>query len=334
MKFMGFIITFGIFAATFIIMYLCERIYIRLALRHGITNKSATNPIASGGGIIIPLTYMACELYSLLSRGELIYPYFLAGTVIIATVSFIDDVRDLSPMLRLVAHFACAALLMAQIGATTGIRMPAWLTSIAVIATVAATNAFNFIDGIKGITGCYSLAVFVSLLASGCTAINDLVVIAVIAATAVFCTFNLRTPERCYCGDTGAITIGYMASLLVLLCATWQSPNITAPVVDFSAATFIIVYLVEFSLTLLRRIIRREDIFSHHHSHLYQRLALERHIPHIRVALCYALLQAAISAVYIMLPASAHTAYFAIITIVLIALHTIISRSIKSGPDN
>ena len=201
------------FVAWTAILYYCEKLYIAAALRYGITDKSSGGTIASGGGIIFPLAYIASEFFSLLTQGAFQYPLFLIGAVIIASVSFLDDAKPQSPVMRLAVHFACAALLVWQVCYTTGSAIPAWLIALLAIATVAIVNAFNFMDGIKGITGCYALSVILPLMAAGCPEHSELVLLALVPATAVFCTFNFRTPERCYCGDVGAIFLGYAAAL-------------------------------------------------------------------------------------------------------------------------
>ena len=86
---------------------------------------------------------------------------------------------------------------------------------------------------------------------------------------------------------------------------------------------------MDFSLTLLRRIVKRENLFESHHSHLYQRLAYECHIPHMAIAAVYALLQVAISTLYLFMPATMHLPYLGISALTLAILHTIIYRNIE-----
>ena len=317
------------FVAWAAILYYCEKLYIAAALRYGITDKSSGGTIASGGGIIFPLAYIASEFFSLLTQGAFQYPLFLIGAVIIASVSFLDDAKPQSPLMRLAVHFACAALLVWQVCYTTGSAIPAWLIALLAIATVAIVNAFNFMDGIKGITGCYALSVILPLMAAGCHEHSELVLLALVPATAVFCTFNFRTPERCYCGDVGAIFLGYAAALFLCIYSISGTRGEESVSLDASAAIFIIVYLVDFSLTLLRRIVKRENLFESHHSHLYQRLAYECHIPHMAIAAVYALLQVAISTLYLFMPATMHLPYLGISALTLAILHTIIYRNIE-----
>ena len=173
-----------------------------MARRLGITN-GISNKVVTGGGIIIPLAFIAADIYS--AQHFFFYPYFLAGIVIIATISFIDDIHDVSPWLRLGVHFACAVLLLLQMGVEAPwIEMPWWLCAIVVVGIVALVNTFNFIDGIKGITGCYSLAVLLPCYLTFIP-VNEMVFLCITAAIIAFCCFNFSTPERCYCGDTGSI---------------------------------------------------------------------------------------------------------------------------------
>ena len=113
------------FVAWTAILYYCEKLYIAAALRYGITDHSSGGTIASGGGIIFPLAYIASEFFSLLTQGAFQYPLFLIGAVIIASVSFLDDAKPQSPLMRLAVHFACAALLVWQVCYATGSAIPA-----------------------------------------------------------------------------------------------------------------------------------------------------------------------------------------------------------------
>lgn len=315
-------------------LWLCMRAYIALARKRGIVNGSGNNAVVTGGGIVIPIAYAAAEFYHLLSTGSLIYPWFFIGLAVIATVSFVDDIDNLSPMLRLAVHFLCCSLLIFQIiDSVPSFRPSALLIAVLLTCTVAVVNTFNFLDGIKGITGCYALTVLIPPLFFTCHAINDLVIIAMVCAVIVFSAFNFRTPERCYCGDTGSISLGYFIAFYLLLQAVSQhsSPDSATITCDFTVVALAIVYLVDFSLTLLIRSIRRENLLQSHHSHLYQRLAFEGGVSHMRIALGYAATQLAISIVYILVPTNYHLSVLVLSIFALTGAYTFISLRLNAA---
>ena len=293
-----FLIVILILASYIIAPIYIEKIYLRIAQRLNILSSDGKGVI-TGGGIVFPIVYIATEIASLMSKGAFTYPYFLAGITIIATVSFIDDMRNLPPLFRLAVHFMCAWLLIIQAALSS---LPIWENIVFSVICVAIINAFNFLDGIKGITLFYAFVAFLFL-----PGVATLFLLPIIA---VGC-YILRTPERCYLGDVGAITFGYIFSFALIMDQIpygiepdcyWIYAPIPTPAIDFALLTHIAVYLADFGITLLLRIYRRENILQPHRKHLYQLLAYNCHINSMRVAMGYAAVQFVISTVFVMMP--------------------------------
>jgi len=185
-------------------------------------------------------------------------------TTTLAAVSLLDDIYDLSPGWRLLAHLAAAAALAA---ASLG-HYPLWLSLAAAFAIVWMTNLYNFMDGSDGLAG--GMAVF-GFTAYGLAAwwLNDfgfaLAAWSIAAAAAGFLVFNFH-PARIFMGDAGSVPLGFLAAAFGLL--GWQFglwPWWFAPLV-FSP------FVVDASVTLARRLLRREKIWQAHREHYYQRL--------------------------------------------------------------
>ena len=300
-------------------MAFIESLYIRFANKLNIFANDASHTV-TGGGVIFPLAYFIGDL--LFTDDGFIYPYISIGAIIIATVSFIDDVRGLSPILRLIVHFFCAGLMIMQVDSTMSADFPFWLNVIIAVTAVALINAFNFLDGIKGMTACYGLVVLISAYSQ----FSESLLIMLIGAVIAFCFYNIRTPERCFAGDTGSISLGYFTTFALLLGAV--SPSVSSVVPDWSVLIYVSVYLADFSLTLFRRIINRENIFAPHRTHLYQQLVDKCHISHIKVALCYATLQFAISIAYHYTPSQYHSTAFIITVTLLILLYMALRKTV------
>lgn len=71
---------------------------------------------------------------------------------------------------------------------------------------------------------------------------------------------------------------------------------------DFSYLVLFVVYGVDGGLTIINRLVLKENILQAHRKHVYQIMVNELKIPHLRVTLLYMLLQIAISAGYFCMP--------------------------------
>lgn len=302
-------------------MAFIESLYIRLASKLNIFANDASHTV-TGGGIIFPLAYFMGDL--LFADNGFTYPYISIGAIIIATVSFIDDVRGVSPILRLIVHFFCAGLMIMQVDNTMAADFPFWLNVIIAVTAVAIINAFNFLDGIKGMTASYGLVVLLTAYSQ----FSESLLIMLIGAVIAFCFYNIRTPERCFAGDTGSISLGYFTTFALLLDAVSPSSSVFSVIPDWSVLIYVFVYLADFGLTLFRRIINRENIFVSHRTHLYQLLVDKCHISHIKVALCYATLQFAISIAYHFTPSQYHGTALIITVMLLLLLYMALRKAV------
>lgn len=234
-------------------------------------------PTPRTGGIAICLSLFATWLSLALVIQLQFFPLnILVGTVIIAVVAIFDDRHDLSAGLRLLVQF-CAAVVMLYDGfllqgeAVPGIPFTTntiLLTATTVLLTLWLTNLYNFMDGMDGFAGGMAVIGFGALAVLG-GGQGDLLfagsALAVCAATAGFLWFNFP-PARIFMGDSGSTTLGF----LVAAFAIWGSRRGIAPVwltlVVFSP------FVVDATVTLLRRALRGEPVWQAHRSHYYQRL--------------------------------------------------------------
>ena len=314
----------------FIILIVVEYCYILIAKKYKIFaypgGRSAhITPVPTGGGIIFYIAYILfvnVSLYTLtnhLISNDLLsnfYPLALCGISLIPLISFKDDISAQSPLLRVIIHFLGIGIICLQINTLISLEWYYWLTIL--ICGTGFINAYNFMDGIAGITGLYSLVVLTSILY-----INDLnpvinpnLIITIIISAIVFCIYNLRKKELCFAGDTGAMTMG--AIIFFILTVIIQKTK------DPYYLILVAVYGTDTILTIIRRLIRRENIFLPHQRHLYQNLVLYGKLPHLTTASIYAAVQAIISFGFIITPQNLHSLYFifaiAILSIIYVTL--------------
>lgn len=295
----------------FVVLLAAELLYFRIADRFNIIDKpnersSHTRITLRGGGIVFYLGALAFFV-----TNGFAYPWFMLGLTLIAGISFADDVHSVPNRVRLVFHFTAMLLLFYEWGLSGG--FPWWYVLVALVFCTGVINAYNFMDGINGITGGYSLVVLFFLIY-----VNHFVARFVempflyiaFLSVLVFNFFNFRTKAKCFAGDVGAVSMAF-----ILLFALGKLILETG---DWTYLLFLAVYGVDSILTIVHRLLLRENIFKAHRRHAYQVMANELKIPHVVVSSIYALLQAIVASGYFFFPTH-HSLYF-ILTILFLSV--------------
>ena len=282
------------YAAVFMLMLLAELLYFKLAVKYNIIDKphhqsSHTGVAIRGGGIVFFLAFL---LWSVVNG----FPFVggLLGLTVLAIVSFIDDIRSVSPMIRLVCQFIAILLMFYHSGL---IQTPLYAIFILSVACVGMMNICNFMDGINGMTGGYSLVVMLALLYVNVNVFHfteTSFLLYVIMAILVFNIFNFRRHAKCFAGDVGSLSMGFILVYLVLRLALNGH--------SMSWMIFLVVYGVDGGLTILHRILLRENLMKPHKKHAYQIMANELKMPHLQVSLIYMGIQAVCCAWFIAFP--------------------------------
>jgi len=171
-------------------------------------------------------------------------------------LSIFDDRHGLPVILRFGIHILAAASIAFGL-------MGAWLPMLAAIVIIGwMTNLFNFMDGANGLAGGMAAIGFsVCGLALGESALA----FALSGAALGFLLFNFD-PARVFLGDAGSIPLGFLAGGLGLLGVVKGIWPAWFPLLVFSP------FVVDATITLLRRLARRERFWLAHREHYYQRL--------------------------------------------------------------
>ena len=277
---------------TFILLVL-ELLYFRIADKFNIIDKpnhrsSHTQITLRGGGIIFPIAFVLYFVLSAVYRKDYFLPEdywsFGLGLLALSTISFLDDILDLSSKLRLLFHFVAVTLLIYFLGLFTS--APIWFIPLVYIFVIGVLNAYNFMDGINGITGVYSLVMLITFYyinQYGVAFTDAHFIIYPILASLVFLFFNFRKRAKCFAGDVGSMSIAFwVLALLGLLMVKTE---------DFTYLLFIAVYGIEVISTILQRIKLKENIFEAHRHHLYQLLVNQMKWSHLLVSTMYGVIQ-------------------------------------------
>ena len=250
--------------AAFVIALLCVKALIsetgqRLVLDHPNERSLHQRPIPRTGGLAIMVGVGVGWLVG--APGFALVLSLAAG---LAALSFLDDLFDLPAAVRLLGHLgAAAAVLWLELRTHS---LPVYL--LLALALAWSANLYNFMDGADGLAG--GMAVFgfgayaIAAWLSGVHPLAELCVV-LAAASAGFLVRNFP-PARIFMGDVGSVPIGFLAGALGLI--GWNDGvwPLWFPVVVFAP------FECDATLTLVKRVLRREKVWEAHREHYFQRL--------------------------------------------------------------
>lgn len=246
----------------FAVMCLLERHRRALPLDAPNARSLHVQPVPRVGGVAILAGWIAAALLAgdALPGGLPVW-LALAG---IAAVSLADDRFGVHPAVRLPAHLAAGIVAVTAVLAPQA-SAPGWILAGGLVLALAwSANAFNFMDGSDGLAaamGCIGLAAY----AIGTPAPARAVLYAALAAAIVpFARANLP-PARVFMGDGGAVPLGFLAAACGVgewLAGGWPG--------WFGVLVFL-PFLADATVTLVRRLARRERVWEAHRDHFYQR---------------------------------------------------------------
>jgi UDP-N-acetylmuramyl pentapeptide phosphotransferase/UDP-N-acetylglucosamine-1-phosphate transferase len=284
---------------------LIELFYFKIADRFNIIDKpnnrsSHTRITLRGGGIIFPIALIIAFFLGYVS------PWVTIAVVVVAIVSFIDDVYPLPTLPRFLSHCIACSLLCFELHLFS---QPLWLLPILFVLLIGWINAFNFMDGINGITVLYALVSIATFayVHQGDEYFQVLVLLGL--ACVVFGFFNVRKRAKTFAGDVGSISMAVFLAYFMLQ-LIFENGQI-------GYLLFFSVYGIDAIVTILYRIKSKENIFQAHRSHLYQYLANELGWSQITVSVLYALFQLVINSIVLALVAAGELSVFVFLLICL-----------------
>jgi UDP-N-acetylmuramyl pentapeptide phosphotransferase/UDP-N-acetylglucosamine-1-phosphate transferase len=256
---------------------------LRLALAKPNARSSHRVPTPQGAGIAVVAATLAAAAAAIAFAAvpDIKIPVAVFGaTLFIAAVGFADDVHSIPVLPRLVLQgLAVAAVVFA---APDDLRIvsacPLWIErALTLVAGLWFVNLVNFMDGLDLMTVAEAVPVTAAVALLGW--LGDAPASAMIVAAALcgalfgFAPFN-RPVARIFLGDVGSLPIGLLLGWCLLQLAWHQ---------QFVAALLLpLYYLADATVTLLRRMARREPFWAAHRSHFYQR-ATDNNFTVIRV---------------------------------------------------
>jgi Fuc2NAc and GlcNAc transferase len=280
-----------LFAAVFLLAFAGVAAFRKWSLKKGLLDSpnersSHSIPTPRGGGVIVVV--LCLIFYSVISY---FYPDtfswgYLLGAVIVAVVSWVDDLYSLWFLWRLAAHSAAATVLIISSDIET---LGFFCSIISFFWIVWLINAYNFMDGIDGIAGLQAVIAATSWLALGY--IFDMPAIyyfsGVIAASSLGFLIHNWQPAKIFMGDVGSAFLGFTFAALPLL-ATKQTTKQTY-LLALAAVIFLWFFLFDSIVTFIHRLFKGKNVFSAHREHIYQRL-VQSGMSHGKVTTIYGIL--------------------------------------------
>ncbi|WP_245602153.1 glycosyltransferase family 4 protein [Peribacillus kribbensis] len=270
-----------VFSAALIISLIVTPFVIRFAHKVGATDKPNSRKVhiaamPSAGGLAIFISFIAVLFFV---HPDAPYEYnkiaIMAGAFVIVLVGLLDDIYEIKARTKLAGQIVAALIVVYWGGIQVEyINLPfdgqldfgIMSIPITIFWIVGITNTINLIDGLDGLAA--GVSSFALLTISGMALIKGDMFVAVTAlivtgSTLGFLKFNFF-PAKVFMGDTGALFLGYIISVLSLL----GFKNVTF----ISLVVPIIILGVPISDTffaIIRRIVNKQPIAAPDKSHLH-----------------------------------------------------------------
>ena len=240
----------------------------RLPQDHPTDRSLHDRPVSRVGGLAIWAGFLPVVVLGATPMAGA--PILLAAWIAVTAVSFADDWRGVRPMVRLGVHMLAALAVAAMIvrpdpgeGTTPALMLA---MAGAAIIVVWSANLFNFMDGNDGLAGLMAVCGFGAYAAAAVIAGAPAeAYFALVGATFPFLAVNLP-PARTFMGDGGSIPLGFLAAVFGLSgvrAGTWP---------EWFPLLVFLPFVMDTTVTMIRRIARGEHLFEPHKTHYYQRL--------------------------------------------------------------
>ncbi|MBN07701.1 MAG: UDP-N-acetylmuramyl pentapeptide phosphotransferase [Rhodospirillaceae bacterium] len=288
---MGFLVLTAVFLGVALVTVLVTWGIIGLLRRWRILdlpNKRSSHdiPTPRGGGLaVIPVVlvcWVALSLLPITESDNILTLSVAGGALVLAFVSWIDDLKGVSSVIRLIIQYLVVIVILAlpsNSQLTFQGLAPFWLDKIlTAVIWVWFINLFNFMDGIDGIASVetLSIGIGITLLAETVEwhSLGQYQALVLAGAAVGFLWWNW-SPAKVFFGDVGSVPLGFLLGWLLLNLAGhgFWVPAIILP----------LYYLVDASLTLFERLARGEKIWEAHRSHYYQQ-AVQKGLSHAHVS--------------------------------------------------
>ena len=257
--------------------------------------SSHTVPTPRGGGISIVITFLFALLFFgffNLFSADLVWALVGAG-VGVALIGFIDDHDHISARWRLLVHFSCAGWALAWLGGLPPLPVFGLMVDtgwfgylLAAFFLVWLLNLYNFMDGIDGLAGIEAVTVCLSgivlyMLVSMDSG-EEIPLLLLTTTVAGFLLWNFPK-AKIFMGDAGSGFIGIVLGIFTIQ-AAWVMPELF-----WGWVILLGTFVVDATVTLVRRVWRGKKFYEAHRSHAFQ-YASRQYKGHIPVSIAFGII--------------------------------------------
>jgi UDP-GlcNAc:undecaprenyl-phosphate/decaprenyl-phosphate GlcNAc-1-phosphate transferase len=235
-----------------------------------------TRPVPRIGGVAIVAGILIPAFLLIQPNGP--YAGILLGTLCVACLGLLDDIRSIGPMAKIVGVAAIALIPVVGYDVTIDrITLPLIgdhdlgfvAYPLTVLWIVALANLINLIDGMDalaaGLVG-IAAASFAVLAASFDRVNSAALAMIVCGSTLAFLRHNYH-PARIFMGDSGALALGFLLAAVAV-----QGVLKTAATIALMAPLLVVaVPILDTSFVVLKRLKYRRAPWGADHNHFYHR---------------------------------------------------------------
>ena len=259
-----------------VLIYVLRPLLLRYLIAHPNARSSHTQatPQGAGVGVIIALLIICAAAWLLWQApvGAMALVPALAAALGLMVLGLADDAHALPVSWRFIGQTLAALVMVLSL--PEGLRLFTGFLpfiverALLVLGTVWLVNAVNFLDGLDWITAAQvvPMTLGVAVLAGLNTVPASVGFLALVLLGAMlgFAPFN-KHPAKVFLGDAGSLPVGLLLAFMLIYVAG----------TDLAAALLLALYAVaDSTITLIRRALNGEHIFSAHRSHFYQRAVI------------------------------------------------------------
>lgn len=284
------LLSFAALGVSFVVCLLLIPVIIRLSAKYNLVDKPNERkvhkvPISRLGGLGIVLGVLSTVPLWFLEGNANFLLHLLAGIIILLIIGVTDDLKELTPKVKLIGQII-AAMLLAHAGLLIrdmfgifGIEQLPHIVQyiITVFIVTGIINAFNLIDGIDGLAGGLALINMTGFLLL--FYLSEEISLALISASTVgallaFLKYNYH-PAKIFMGDTGSMILGYLlsaAGILALVMSRHENSHFNYSETGIIVFSIFLIPVYDTLRVFAGRVIKKKSPFSPDKTHIHHLL--------------------------------------------------------------
>lgn len=252
---------FAFFCSVIVLFLILKTNLHQIALDQPNQRSLHQKPIPRLGGMGLLVSF--CTVLVFLWQTPFV-PLLFWGCLTLGAISFLDDLFNLSFLMRLAIHAVVAFFFIFALPADFSLPWKIFF----VLATIWSMNLYNFMDGSDGLAGGMAFFGFGFYALQALSQHENtlfLVALSLSSAALGFLLFNFH-PAKIFLGDSGSVPLGFLVSALGLWGMTQHTWSLFYPLFVFAP------FILDATVTLFKRLLRGEKVWQAHKEHYYQRM--------------------------------------------------------------